>query len=435
MFAYYMEIAIGSLWRHRLLSGLMIVAMALGIGGSMTMLSVVHVMSGDPLPRKSSHLYIPQLNPLPVSYRNDRRADPSDNLTWPDAKALLSSRKADAQAAMAGGHLLVTPGASSQPFYVEGRFVTSGFFDLFGVPIESGHAWGPTDDEARARVVVLSQRLVSRLFPGVSALGRTVRLGNVAFEVVGVSGHFDPQPQFYGDVTSQPFGQQDDYFLPLETAIDKSLEATGNFASWGHRGSGNAMTSPGVTWLQFWVRLENPTKVEAYRQFLDHYWAQQHASGRFERVPDAKLYVLTDWLAKKKVVPRDLNLQLVLAFAFLLVCMANTIGLLFAKFSRKSGEVAVRRALGARRRDIVCQFSAEAVIIGLVGGGLGLGIAQLGLWTIRQQPDDYARLASMDGWMLLATFVLGLVASILAAAIPAVRTSLIEPALQVKVTE
>ena len=75
------------------------------------------------------------------------------------------------------------------------------------------------------------------------------------------------------------------------------------------------------------------------------------------------------------------------------------------------------------------------MIIGLVGGGLGLGIAQLGLWTIRQQPDDYARLASMDGWMLLATFVLGLVASILAAAIPAVRTSLIEPALQVKVTE
>jgi len=41
----------------------------------------------------------------------------------------------------------------------------------------------------------------------------------------------------------------------------------------------------------------------------------------------------------------------------------------------------------------------------------------------------------MDGWMLLGTFVLGLVASILAAAIPAVRTSLIEPALQVKVTE
>ncbi|MFK2890287.1 ABC transporter permease [Dyella flagellata] len=429
-----MEIAVSSLWRNRLLSSLVIAVMALGIGGSMTMLSVVHVLSGDPLPGRSKDLFTPYLNPLPLSYRNDRRMNPSDNLTWPDAWALLSSRRADLQAAMAGAHLLVTPGSSAQPFYAEGRFVTADFFEMFALPFFAGHSWGRAEDDAHARVVVLSQRLAMRLFNG-PAIGHSIRLGGVAFDIVGVADHFDPQPKFYGDIASHPFGEQDDFFLPLTTAIDRKLEATSSFASWGSKGAGNEMESPGVTWLQFWIRLDSPQKASSYKAYLDHYWARQHTDGRFERAPDAKLYGLNEWLARKKVIPRDLTLQMALAFAFLLVCMANMTGLLFAKFSRKSGEVAVRRALGAKRADIVWQFSAEAVVIGLVGGAIGLALAQLGLWTIRRQPDEYAHLVTMDGWMLLATFVLGIVASALAALVPAVRASMVEPALQVKVAE
>ena len=434
MFAYYMEIAASSLWRNRLLSGLMIAVMALGIGGSMTMLSVVHVLAGDPLPGRSKDLFMPHLNPLPLSYHNDRRLDPSDSLTWPDARALLSSRQADLQAAMAGARLLVVPESSAQPFYAQGRFVTAEFFEMFGVPLIAGHGWGRAEDDARARVVVLSQRMATRLFSG-SAIGKPLRLGGITFDIVGVAGRFDPQPKFYGEVASQPFAEQDDFFLPLTTAIDRKLEATSNFASWGSKGSGNEMESPGVTWLQFWVRLASPQKASAYKAYLNHYWAQQHASGRFERPPDAKLYALNEWLARKKVIPRDLILQMALALAFLLVCMANMAGLLFAKFFRRSGEVAVRRALGAKRADIIWQFSAEAVVVGLVGGAMGVGIAQVGLWMIRKQSDEYAHLVHMDGWMLLTAFVIGIAASTLAAVIPAARASGVEPALQVKVGE
>lgn len=434
MFAYYLEVAVSSLWRSRLLSCLMIAVMALGIGASMTMLSVVHILSGDPLPDRSKTLFTPHLNPLPLSYREDSRRDPSDNLTWPDARALLSAGKADLQAAMAGARLLVSSDATSPPFYAEGRFVTADFFAMFGVPLIAGNSWDRTGDNARARVVVLSQRMALRLFNG-SALGKFIRLGGVNFYIAGIAGRFDPQPKFYGDVASQPFGEQDDFFLPLSTAIDRRLQATSNFASWGNKGTGNEMESPGVSWLQFWVSLGSARKISSYKAFLNSYWAVQHASGRFERPPNAGLYGLNEWLARKHVIPRDLTLQMMLALAFLLVCMANMAGLLFAKFSRKSSEVAVRRALGAKRIDIAWQFSAEAIVIGFVGGIIGLGIAQLGLWTIRQQPDQYARLASMDSWMLLATFAMGIVASVLAALVPAIRASMVEPALQVKVAE
>ena len=80
-----------------------------------------------------------------------------------------------------------------------------------------------------------------------------------------------------------------------------------------------------------------------------------------------------------------------LAFGFLLVCLLNTVGLLLAKFLRRSGEIGVRRALGASRRAIFAQCLVEAGAVGLVGGVLGLGLALLGLWAVRQQPAELRR--------------------------------------------
>jgi Predicted permease. len=54
------------------------------------------------------------------------------------------------------------------------------------------------------------------------------------------------------------------------------------------------------------------------------------------------------WLATNHVVPEDVRMQAWLALGFLLVCVVNTVGLLLAKFLRRSGEIGVRRALGAR---------------------------------------------------------------------------------------
>jgi len=138
------------------------------------------------------------------------------------------------------------------------------------------------------------------------------------------------------------------------------------------------------------------------------------------------------YLAKNKVVPGDVNLQMWLAFAFLLVCLVNTVGLLLAKFLRRSSEIGVRRALGASRRAIFAQCLIEAGMVGLVGGLLGLGLAELGLWAVRQQPADYAPLAHLDPLMLLTTFVLAVAASLLAGVLPAWRACLVSPAIQLK---
>ena len=138
------------------------------------------------------------------------------------------------------------------------------------------------------------------------------------------------------------------------------------------------------------------------------------------------------WLAHENLVPGDVDLQLWLALGFLFVCMVNIVALLLAKFLRRGGEISVRRALGARQRDIFVQLGIEAALIGVAGGVLGLAIAQLGLWSIRQRPDDYAKLAQMDVSMLLGTLTLAVLASVLAGLLPAWRACHVPPALQLK---
>jgi putative ABC transport system permease protein len=180
------------------------------------------------------------------------------------------------------------------------------------------------------------------------------------------------------------------------------------------------------------VELENPGQAAEYRRYLENYSDQQRAAGRFERPNNVRLRNVMEWLDFKKVVPGDVRLQLWLAMGFLLVCLINTVGLLLAKFLRRSGEIGVRRALGASRGQIFLQSLIEAGTVGLAGGLLGLLLALLGLYAVRQQPVDYAKLATLDGQMLLMTFALTLVASLLAGFLPALRAMQVAPAIQLK---
>jgi putative ABC transport system permease protein len=434
MFGYYLDLALRSLKRTPVLTVLMVLAIGLGIGASMTMLTVLHVMTQDPLPGRSAHLYTPHLDPLPLDYKGLSIAgSPNANLTWPDAMALLHAHRGERQAAMAGGSLLLWPQRTDlQPFYVDGRYTTSDFFAMFGVPFVVGSGWSSAEDRAQANVVVLAESLAKKLFGDADAVGHNVRLGDHAYRVVGVIQDWLPLPMFYVDASSSRYSDGDRFFLPLSVAVNQKLSINGNVSGWG-KDSANELTGATTAWLQFWVQLDTPAQATAYHQFLIDYSAEQKSLGRFQRpATNAKLYSLMGWLQHENLVPDDVKLQMWLALGFLGVAMLNIVALLLAKFLRRSGEISVRRAMGARTRDIFVQFGIESALVGVAGGLLGLGISQIGLWSIRQRPDDYAHLASMDPSMLVGTVVLAIVASVLAGMLPAWRACRVPPALQLK---
>jgi putative ABC transport system permease protein len=300
---------------------------------------------------------------------------------------------------------------------------------MFGVPFVAGHGWSEQDDASGARVVVLTRKLARRLFGAQPAVGKVADLGKHEFVVIGVVDDWNPAPAFY--TLNGGFDTADRFFLPLSTAIALQFKVTKS-SDWSAQGSAS-LTSPTTSWLNYWVQLDTAAQVMAYRRFLFNYSAQQKALGRYQRPPDeARLYGLMQWLRREGLVPGDVMLQTWLAVGFLVVCMINIVALLLAKYLRRSGEISVRRALGARRRDIFRQFGMESALIGLAGGLLGIGIAELGLWSVRQRPNDYAHLAQMDGLMLAATVLLAIIASVLAGLLPAWRACRIAPAIQLK---
>jgi putative ABC transport system permease protein len=434
LFGYYFQLALRSFKRNKALTALMVLAIALGIGASMTTLTVFHVLSGDPIPQKSDRLFYVQMDPASMNGFTPGD-DPEGQMTRYDSEALLREKRGDRQAMMSAGGLAIEPDkAGLTPFTVEARYTSADFFQMFEVPFAHGRAWTVADDGARARVAVISKKLNDKLFDG-DGTGKTIRMNETAFQVVGVLDDWRPTPRFY-DLTNSKYGDSEDVFLPFSTSRDLEMGNSGNMNCWDgppdDDPEGNTGLHASCTWIQYWVEIADPAKVAAYRQYLDNYSDQQRAAGRFQRPTHTRLSNVMTWLDFNKVVPADVRLQAWLAFAFLLVCLINTVGLLLAKFLRRGSEIGVRRALGASRRAIFLQCLVEAGVVGLAGGVIGLLLAAIGLWAVRQQPSEYAALARLDPAMLLATFALAIFASLLAGLLPAWRAMQVTPAIQLK---
>lgn len=430
-FIYYLDLARRSFARDRALTSLMVVAIALGIGTSMTTLTVLYVLSGDPLPAKSDRLFYVQLDAAgQEEYRPGE--EPQLQLTRFDGEALLRARRAQRQAMMTGGAGAVEserPGVA--PFHVDTRYTSADFFAMFDVPFARGAAWSASDDEARSRIAVVSKKLADKLFEGGDAVGRMVRVDQHDLAIVGVLDEWRPTPHFY-DLFTGTYDDAEQLYLPFSTSRELELERRGSVDCWGEGHRNPTAYGASCAWIQFWVQLEGREQAAAYRDFLVSYSEEQRRAGRFARPPNPRLRSLMEWLEFQRVVPNDVRLQAWVAFAFLAVCLLNTVGLLLAKFLRRSGEIGVRRALGASRRAIFGQFLVEAGSIGLLGGIFGLALAWLGLWAVRQQPVDYAPLVQLDAAMLGANFALAMAASLLSGLLPAWRAGQVAPALQLK---
>ncbi|KRG40104.1 ABC transporter ATP-binding protein [Stenotrophomonas pictorum JCM 9942] len=432
MFGYYFKLALRSFGRNRILTALMVLAIALGIGAAMTTLTVFKVLSGDPIPHKSDRLFYVQLDPaLREGYLPGE--EPESQLTRFDAEELLRQRKAPRQAMMTGGGGIVDPRIDAlKPFSVSMRYTSADFFPMFDTPFQFGQGWSGDDDQGRGRVAVISKTLNDKLFQGANSVGNDVLVEGNALRIVGVLEQWAPAPKFY-DLYSGKYDSGEEVFVPFSTSRELKLGRSGNMNCFGREAiNDNEALNVPCAWIQYWVELDSPADAAGYKAYLDNYSEQQRASGRFERPANTRLRNVMELMEHRNAVPGDVRLQMWLAFGFLLVCLVNTVGLLLAKFLRRSGEIGVRRALGASRAEIFKQCLVEAGTIGLAGGLLGLVFALAGLWAVRQRPAEYASLAHLDGSMLLMTFALAVLASMLAGILPAWRAMQVAPALQLK---
>jgi putative ABC transport system permease protein len=414
-----------------------VLAIAIGIGASMTTLTVMHLLSGDPLPGKSAHIFYPQVDASPKGYT---KGHPEDMMDYVSAVNLWSAHRADRQALLAHSQTRGrAPEVNRPPLMLAMLSTTSDFFPMFNVPFEYGSAWTAADDANRARVAVISSDLNDKLFAGSDSVGKTLRLKDSDVRIVGVLKPWRPSPQFYdvaggnfanGD-TAGFYGKPEDVFTPFFTGLEINDGAFQQFDCWTVPKVPGHLENSGCTWITLWVELDSAAKVSGYHEFIANYAQQQKSLGRFANT-ETRMMDLAQWLDYNRVIPKNVKLQTWLAFAFLAICLFNTVGLLLAKFLRRAGEIGVRRALGASQAAVFAQCLTEAGLIGLIGGAGGWLLTLVGLWLVRRQPTPYSDLVHMDVSMFVVTFVLAVTVSLLAGALPALRASRIAPALQLK---
>lgn len=433
MFGYYFQLGLRSLRRNPVLTTLMVIGIALGIGASMTSLTVFYLMGADPIPWKSSKLHYVQLDNWDVNnpYRDPN--EPPDQVTYKDAIALMEAAKADRQAAMYKVLLPIQPeNPEVKPYLSIGRATYADFFPMFDVPFQHGGPWDRTQDAQHARVMVLSQETNEKLFGGGDSVGMKVRANDVDYTVVGVLKKWTPRIKFF-DVTNGALTEMEGAYVPFTTAIDLQLATSGNNSCYRNTESGwDAYLQSECVWMQMWVELGSDARFVEYRAFLDNYVNEQKKLGRFERPLNNRLYDVNEFLADQQVVSRDVQIQVGLAFAFLAVCLVNTIGLLLAKFMRKTGEIGLRRALGASKPQLFAQHLVEAGVIGVSGGLLGLVLTWLGLIAVRALYDGFDNVARLDWTMVGTTVLLSIAAAVLAGLYPTWRSCQIAPAAQLK---
>ncbi|HEU4374322.1 MAG TPA: ABC transporter permease [Telluria sp.] len=436
MFSYYFMLGVRSLRRNPALTALMVLTLAIGVAASVSTVTILHVMSSNPIPQKSDRLLVPLIDNGPLEGYNPADVDHDfDQMSYIDASNLLKGGHGERRTTLYGIGPAIEPARKDLPVIsTQGVAPTRDFFAMFDVPFLYGQAWSEADDKAGADVVVLSRAMADKLFGAVNPVGQRIRLAGFDFQVVGVLNNWLPLPKFYRLIGGPgAFGQEEDVMVPFATAIRHEFGHNGSMSCSSRRDPGwQGLLNSECTWLGFFFETRSASDRAELQSYLNNYADDQRKLGRLKRNAPNRMYDVMEWLEYHNVVGNDSRLAAWLAFGFLLLCLVNTIGLLLAKFSVRASEVGIRRALGASRKEIFQQFLIETTVVGLAGGVLGLLLSFGALALIAKSSKQLSVVAHMDLAMLALTFVLALLAAVFAGLFPTWRACQVTPAIQLK---
>ncbi|HWE22449.1 MAG TPA: ABC transporter permease [Myxococcales bacterium] len=275
---------------------------------------------------------------------------------------------------------------------------TASYLDVRSWPLAAGEMFGREEDAAAAKVCILGQTVVDKLFGEQPALGEQIRVKHVPCKVIGI---LATKGQSYG-------GQdQDDIILMPWTTLVRRI---------------NGSQSDAVGSLMVAARTSN--LVAAAQREVTSLLKQRHRQTESAE-PDFQVRNLAEMqnAAQEQTNTVAWLLKSVAAIS-LLVGAIGIANVMLVSVTERTREIGIRMAVGARARDVLFQFLTEAVVLAIVGGLLGLafGVAVAKYAAIQAQWPTLLSPIAMAGTMLLAG-----VAGILAGFYPALRASRLDP--------
>jgi putative ABC transport system permease protein len=442
MFGYYLRLSLKSFARNPGITTLMVLAIALGIAVCVMTLTVYHAMSGNPIWWKNDRLYAVTMDNWdpnhPLNPKNDL---PPAEMTYKDTQFLLGSNIPLRKVVMYSTEGVISDVGHTPPIQIATRVTTADFFAMFEVPFLYGNGWSAGADRPAQPLIVLSRAANERLFGGVNSVGRTLRWDDREFRVIGVLNDWFPRPRYY-DLNGGSFQVPDAAYIPYGWGAELQLLNKEENDCWRPEKLDNFQDylASDCVWQQMWVELPDAASRERFQSFMDGYWAEQRAAGRFPRPQNNRLTKVSQWLRDNQVVDNDNRVLVGLAFAFLALCLINTVGLLLAKFLNAAAVTGIRRALGASRGQIFAQLLIEVGVLSAVGALLGLALAALGLVAIHHmyaaahlgERGGYQELTHFDVVGVVWAVILALAATLAAGWYPAWRIGRLSPAVYLK---
>lgn len=257
------------------------------------------------------------------------------------------------------------PGSSEAAGSYRGEFVSGNYFIMFGINAYAGHMLTPADDRPGAPpVVVMSYRLWQQRYGSdPSVIGSVFNVDEKPFTLVGIT-----PPGFFGDTLRN---NPPDFFLPLNTEPLVEADASINEAD--------------LHWLYLIGRIRPgavPSSIEAQmrvelKQWLRSHWGDMSASDR-ARFPDQTLFLRPGGAGISSMRGQYEHwlqiLMMVSAFVLLIVC-ANVANLMLVRGMERRQQISLSMALGAPAPRLVRQVLTESILLSLVGGASGLGVA------------------------------------------------------------
>jgi putative ABC transport system permease protein len=242
---------------------------------------------------------------------------------------------------------------------------TPQWFDLVRRPVVAGRVISPHQNLGRKAVVVLTEHGARRLLATESTIGQPLRIGGGIFEVIGI---VKSESGIGGDI--QTPDQEVDAYIPLEVARER-------FGDIYTKRSAGAYIRELVELHQLIVEVGSLEEVEPTAAGIEA------LLDRFHKAEDYRVSVPLALLRQAEATKRTFNIVLgSIAAISLLVGGIGIMNIMLASVTERTREIGIRRAIGAKRKQIVGQFLIETVVLSTTGGLIGIGIGLLVPWLI-----------------------------------------------------
>jgi len=366
-----------------------VLMLALGISGNTAIFSVVNAVLLRPLPLKDPERLMLVLETKLPQFP-ESTASPGNFLNWKAQNTVFEQLVATNNSSF---NLVGT----GDPERLRGMFVSDGFFTLLGATPQLGRDFLPEEDRAgRNFVVMLSHGLWQRRFGGdPNIVNQAITLNGQSYTVIGVM----PASFRYG-------GRNLDLWTPMAFTAQQAQNHGGHFLSVVGR-------------LKSGVTVEQArTEMTAIAGRLATQYPNANAGWGVKLGPMLEFAV-------RGIKPALLVLLGAVAFVLLIAC-ANVANLLLARAAGRQKEIAIRTAMGAGRWRIVRQLLTESLLLSLVGGAIGLLLAQWGMdLLLKLAPQNLPRMSgvSLDGRALGFTAAITLLTGVIFGLVPALQAS------------